>query len=149
LIPEGGIHCGALTHLYELARSLCIAGAAAAGVAAIETIYPAYRDIDGLRAYAQPALRDGFQGMLAIHPAQVPPINEAFTPTSAESAYAERVVAGRLSLINSADITRSRLSSGTRRQATAGWMWVLGALSTCLLGRDFTLPRDALFLPCR
>ena len=84
---------GAFTPLYTLARSLCIAGAAAAGVAAIETIYPAYRDIEGLRAYAQTARRDGFQGMLALHPAQVPVINEAFTPTSAEFAYAERVVA--------------------------------------------------------
>ena len=84
---------GALTPLYELVRSLCIAGAAAAGVAAIETIYPAYRDIEGLRAYAQTARRDGFQGMLALHPAQVPVINEAFTPSSAELAYAERVVA--------------------------------------------------------
>ena len=84
---------GGFTPLYELVRSLCIAGAAAAGVAAIETIYPAYRDIEGLLAYAQTARRDGFQGMLAIHPAQVPVINEAFTPTSAELAYAERVVA--------------------------------------------------------
>ena len=84
---------GAFTPLYELARSLCIAGAAAAGVAAIETIYPAYRDIEGLLAYAQRARRDGFQGMLAIHPAQVAVINEAFTPTSADLAYAERVVA--------------------------------------------------------
>jgi citrate lyase subunit beta/citryl-CoA lyase len=84
---------GAFTPLYELARSLCIAGAAAADVAAIETIYPAYRDIEGLLAYAQTARRDGFQGMLAIHPAQVAVINEAFTPTSAEFAYAERVVA--------------------------------------------------------
>ena len=84
---------GAFTPLYELVRSLCIAGAAAAGVAAIETIYPAFRDIEGLRAYAQTARRDGFQGMLALHPAQVPVINEAFTPSSAEFAYAERVVA--------------------------------------------------------
>ena len=84
---------GALTPLYALARSLCIAGAAAAAVAAIETIYPVYRDIEGLRAFAQAARRDGFQGMLAIHPAQVPVINEFFTPSSAEVAYAERVVA--------------------------------------------------------
>ena len=84
---------GALTPLYELVRSLCIAGAAAAAVAAIETIYPAYRDVEGLRAYAQTARRDGFHGMLAIHPAQVPVINEIFTPSSTELAYAERVVA--------------------------------------------------------
>ena len=84
---------GAFTPLYELVRSLCIAGAAAAGVAALETIYPAYRDIEGLLAYAKRARRDGFQGMLAIHPAQVPVINQAFTPSSAEFAFAERVVA--------------------------------------------------------
>jgi len=84
---------GALTPLYELVRAFCIAGAAAAAVAAIETIYRSHRDIEGLRAYAQTAHRDGFQGMLAIHPAQVPLINEAFTPTSDELAYAERVVA--------------------------------------------------------
>jgi citrate lyase subunit beta/citryl-CoA lyase len=84
---------GAFTPLYELVRSLCIAGAATAAVAAIETIYPAYRDVEGLRAYAQTARRDGFHGMLAIHPAQVPVINEIFTPSSTELAYAERVVA--------------------------------------------------------
>ena len=84
---------GAFTPLCELARSLCIAGAAAAGVAAIETVYPAFRDLEGLRAYAQRGRRDGFQGMLAIHPAQVPVINEVFTPSAAEIEYAERVVA--------------------------------------------------------
>lgn len=84
---------GAFTPLYELARSLCLAGAEAAGVPAIETVYTAFRDIEGLRAYAQRGRRDGFQGMLAIHPAQIPVIHEAFTPSQAEIAYAERVVA--------------------------------------------------------
>jgi citrate lyase subunit beta/citryl-CoA lyase len=84
---------GAFTPLCELARSLCIAGAAAAGVAAIETVYPAFRDLEGLRAYAVRGRRDGFRGMLAIHPAQVAVINEVFTPSAAEIEYAERVVA--------------------------------------------------------
>ena len=84
---------GAFTPLYELARSLCIAGAAAACVPAIETVYPAFKDAEGLRAYAERGRRDGFQGMLAIHPAQVPVINELFTPSAAEIEYAERVVA--------------------------------------------------------
>ena len=84
---------GAFTPLCELARSLCIAGAAAAGVAAIEAVYPPFRDLEGLRAYAVRGRRDGFQGMLAIHPAQVPVINEVFTPSAAEIEYAERVVA--------------------------------------------------------
>jgi len=84
---------GAFTPLCELARSLCLAGAAAAGVPAIDTIYPAFRDLEGLRLYAQRGCRDGFQGMLAIHPAQVPVINEIFSPSAAEIAYAQRVVA--------------------------------------------------------
>jgi len=84
---------GAYTPLCELARSLCLVGAAAAGVPAIDTIDPAYRDLEGLRAHAMKGRRDGFQGMLAIHPAQVTVINEVFTPSAAEIDYAERVVA--------------------------------------------------------
>jgi citrate lyase subunit beta/citryl-CoA lyase len=78
---------------YELARSLCLFGAAAAGVAPIETVYPAFRDLDGLAAYAARARRDGFTGMMAIHPDQVPVINTAFTPSEAELAQARAVVA--------------------------------------------------------
>ena len=84
---------GRYTPPYELARSLCLFGAAAAGVAAIETVYPAFRDLDGLTAYAARGRRDGFTGMMAIHPAQVAVINEAFTPTEAEIAHARAVVA--------------------------------------------------------
>ena len=84
---------GSFTPPYELARSLCLFGAAAAGVAPIETVYPAFRDLAGLEAYAGRARRDGFTGMLAIHPGQVPVINAAFTPTDAEVAHARRVVA--------------------------------------------------------
>jgi citrate lyase subunit beta/citryl-CoA lyase len=68
-------------------------GAAAAGVAPIETVYPAFRDLDGLAAYAGRARRDGFTGMMAIHPAQVSVINAAFTPSEAEIAHARAVVA--------------------------------------------------------
>jgi citrate lyase subunit beta/citryl-CoA lyase len=84
---------GSFTPPYELTRSLCLFGAAAAGVAPIETVYPAFRDLEGLDAYAARARRDGFIGMMAIHPAQVPVINAAFTPSEAEVAYAEAVVA--------------------------------------------------------
>lgn len=84
---------GRFTPPYELARSLCLFGAAAAGVAAIETVYPAFRDLDGLAAFAARARRDGFAGMLAIHPAQVAVINAAFTPSAAEIVQAEAVVA--------------------------------------------------------
>jgi citrate lyase subunit beta/citryl-CoA lyase len=84
---------GRFTPPYELARSLCLFGAAAAGVAAIETVYPAFRDLEGLAAYAARARRDGFTGMMAIHPDQVPVINAAFTPSEAEVAHAQAVVA--------------------------------------------------------
>jgi citrate lyase subunit beta/citryl-CoA lyase len=83
---------GRFTPPYELARSLCLFGAAAAGVAPIETVYPAFRDVDGLAAYAARARRDGFTGMMAIHPAQVPAINAAFTPTADEVAHARAIV---------------------------------------------------------
>jgi len=84
---------GSFTAPYEIARALCLFGAAAAGVAPIETVYPDFRDLDGLAAFAARARRDGFTGMMAIHPAQVPVINEAFTPSEAEIAHARAVVA--------------------------------------------------------
>ncbi|MDQ8755671.1 CoA ester lyase [Sphingosinicella sp. LHD-64] len=84
---------GRFTPPYEVARSLTLFGAAAANVAPIETVYPAFKDLEGLAAYAARARRDGFTGMMAIHPAQVEVINAAFTPSAAEIAHAESVVA--------------------------------------------------------
>lgn len=84
---------GSFTAPYEIARALCLFGAAAAGVMPIETVYPAFRDLEGLADYAARARRDGFLGMMAIHPAQVPVINGAFTPSEAELAHARAVVA--------------------------------------------------------
>lgn len=78
---------------YEMARSLCLVGAAAAGVAAIETIHGDFRDLDGLRARAGDMARAGWRGMLAIHPAQVEVINEAFTPGEEDIDRARRIVA--------------------------------------------------------
>ena len=83
---------GRYTPPYEVARSLLLFGAHAAGVPAIETVYPAFRDLDGLKAYASRGRRDGFSGMMAIHPAQVEVINAAFTPSDAEIAWARRIV---------------------------------------------------------
>ena len=77
---------------YELARSLCLFAAAAAEVAAIDTVYTDFRDVEGLAKYAGNARRDGFSGMLAIHPGQVEIINQAFAPTAAELEWAERIV---------------------------------------------------------
>jgi citrate lyase subunit beta/citryl-CoA lyase len=83
---------GRLTAPYELARSLTLFGAHAIGVAAIETIYPDISDLEGLDAYARRASFDGFNGMMAIHPSQIPVINEAFTPTPADLAEAQAIV---------------------------------------------------------
>lgn len=77
---------------YELARSLCLFAAAAAQVAAVDTVFTDYRDKDGLARYAANARRDGFSGMLAIHPEQVEVINRAFVPTAAELERAERII---------------------------------------------------------
>lgn len=77
---------------YELARSLCLFGAAAAEVPAVDTVYTDFGDSEGLASYAANARRDGFLGMLAIHPAQVDIINRAFVPTAAELERAERIV---------------------------------------------------------
>jgi citrate lyase subunit beta/citryl-CoA lyase len=77
---------------YQLARSLCLVGAAAAGVPAIETIHGDFRDEAGLRKHAAEVRRAGFRGMLAIHPAQVDVINEAFTPSAEELASAQHIV---------------------------------------------------------
>ncbi len=84
---------GSFTDLCRMARSLCIAGAAAADVPAIETVYPAFKDLDGLRAYAEAGRREGFTGMMAIHPAQVAVIEAVFRPSDAEIAHARQVVA--------------------------------------------------------
>lgn len=78
---------------YQLFRALCLTGAAAASVSAIETIHGDFRDSDGLEKMARRARRAGFRGMLAIHPDQVPVINAAFTPSPDEIAHAEKVLA--------------------------------------------------------
>lgn len=78
---------------YELARSLCLFAAGAAEVPALDTVFTDFRDPEGLATYATSARRDGFSGMLAIHPAQVEIINRAFVPTAAELERAERIVA--------------------------------------------------------
>jgi citrate lyase subunit beta / citryl-CoA lyase len=83
---------GSYGFTYELARSLCLLGASAAGVAAIETIHADFRDEAGLRKRAQQVRRAGYRGMLAIHPAQVDVINEAFTPSAEELAAAQEIV---------------------------------------------------------
>jgi citrate lyase subunit beta/citryl-CoA lyase len=83
---------GRYTAPIEMARSMALFAAHAAGVAAIETVYPDFRDLDGLAAYAGRGARDGFTGMMAIHPDQIAVINRAFTPSEADVATARAIV---------------------------------------------------------
>jgi citrate lyase subunit beta/citryl-CoA lyase len=84
---------GLLTEPYRLARNICLYGAAAAKLPAIETVYVDFRNAEGLRRDTEAARRDGFVGRLAIHPAQVAVINEVFTPGPEQIAKAKAVVA--------------------------------------------------------
>jgi citrate lyase subunit beta/citryl-CoA lyase len=84
---------GGLSFTYKLARSLCLAGAVAAGVQPVDGIFADFEDSEGLKREAEAARREGFTGKLAIHPDQVPIINAAFTPSDEELAHARAVVA--------------------------------------------------------
>jgi citrate lyase subunit beta/citryl-CoA lyase len=84
---------GSLSFTYRLARSLCLAGAVAAGVQPVDGVFADFRDDEGLRAEAEAAAHEGFTGKLAIHPAQVPVINAAFTPSTDDIRHAEEIVA--------------------------------------------------------
>ena len=83
---------GELAFTYRLARSLCLAGAVAAGVQPVDGVFADYKDEHGLEVEARAAASEGFTGKLAIHPAQVGPINAAFTPSEAELAHARSIV---------------------------------------------------------
>ncbi|MBS7788882.1 CoA ester lyase [Roseococcus sp. SDR] len=84
---------GAWLGVYRLAREMCLAGAAAAGVPAIDTVHVEINDLNGLAADARAARRDGFAGKMIIHPSHVATTNAAFTPAPEELDWARRVVA--------------------------------------------------------
>jgi citrate lyase subunit beta/citryl-CoA lyase len=84
---------GSLTPTFQLARTLCLVAASAAGALAIDGVYTDFRDAKGLAEEARRARRDGFSGKLAIHPDQIPVIHAAFSPSAAEVERAERIVA--------------------------------------------------------
>lgn len=84
---------GELSFTYRMARSLCLAGAVATGVQPVDGVFADFRDEAGLMAEARAAAREGFTGKLAIHPDQVGPINDAFTPSDAEVEHAAAIVA--------------------------------------------------------
>jgi citrate lyase subunit beta/citryl-CoA lyase len=84
---------GELSFTYRLARTLCLAGAVAAGVQAVDGVFADFHDQKGLKAEVEAAAHEGFTGKLAIHPAQVPVINAAFTPSKDDIRHAEQIVA--------------------------------------------------------
>lgn len=84
---------GSYTDPYRLARSLALFAAASAQVDAIDTVFTNFRDADGFQAECLAGRRDGFTGKMAIHPAQVPIINQVFAPAPEELAKAERIIA--------------------------------------------------------
>ncbi|TDH62795.1 CoA ester lyase [Dankookia rubra] len=83
---------GGLSLTYRIARSACLVAAVAAGAQPIDTLEPDFRDEAALHAACAAAHREGFTGKIAIHPAQVAPINAGFQPTAEEVAFARRVV---------------------------------------------------------
>ena len=73
------------------ARAAMLAAAAACGVIALDTPFPDPRDLEGMRREAEAAASDGFAGKILIHPAQIAPANEAFSPSPERIAWARAV----------------------------------------------------------
>ena len=84
---------GRYTDVFRLARTMTILAAGAAEVAAIDTVFPNFRDMVAFEAECAEAERDGFTGKMAIHPAQVPVINAAFTPSVEAVQHSLAIVA--------------------------------------------------------
>jgi citrate lyase subunit beta/citryl-CoA lyase len=102
---------------YRIVRTLCLIAAKAAGVDAIETLYADFRDAKGLERTARAAQREGFAGMLAIHPDQVETINAAFTPSTADVEHAQKVVAAFASGAGVASLDGKMLDQPHLKQA--------------------------------
>ena len=102
---------------YKVVRSLCLIAAKAACVDALETLHADFRDGAGLERAARAAQREGFSGMLAIHPDQVEIINAAFTPSPADVEHAKRVVAAFASGAGVASLDGKMLDQPHLKQA--------------------------------
>ena len=78
--------------LYESCRNNTLLAAAAAQVAAIDTVYVDLDDGEGLQSECEYVKKLGFTGKLTIHPNQIPIVNDVFTPSFDEVAQATRLV---------------------------------------------------------
>jgi len=83
---------GEYTGIFRMARDVCFLAAKEAGALAIDTVYVNFSDPDGLAREAAMSYRAGWDGKAAIHPAQVPVINRAFTPSESQVDWARRVM---------------------------------------------------------
>jgi citrate lyase subunit beta/citryl-CoA lyase len=83
---------GRWTDAFRMVRAQVLLAAHACGIAPVDTLHADFRDLAGLERVAKESHADGFAGMLAIHPDQVPVINAAFLPSEAEIAEARRIV---------------------------------------------------------
>jgi citrate lyase subunit beta / citryl-CoA lyase len=108
---------GRFAFTYRMVRSMCLLAAKAAGVEPIDTLFADFRDTTGLEKYARAAQREGFTGMLAIHPDQVDPINAAFSPSAADVEHARRVVAAFASGAGVASLDGKMLDQPHLKQA--------------------------------
>ncbi|GHV56478.1 citrate lyase [Synergistales bacterium] len=77
----------------EWTRRMMIVAARAAGVDALDTVFPRITDDDGLRREVEFIKQLGYDGKSVIHPNQIPIIHELFTPTEKEIERARKVVA--------------------------------------------------------
>ena len=109
------------------ARAATLVAAAQAGVLALDTPWPDPRDPEGLAAETAAAARDGFAGKLCIHPAQIDPVAQGFTPPAARvdwartvrRMFAENPEAGVLSL-DGKMLDQPHLKLATRLLAAVG-----------------------------
>ena len=117
---------GAFELTFRIARSLCLLAASHAGVQAIDTLTVDFRDSKALSLEVRRARREGFTGKIAIHPDQVAPINEGFSPDAEELRHAQRIVdafaaakgAGTVQL-DGKMVDRPHLTQAQRMLATA------------------------------
>jgi len=95
LARDIGLPAQRVAEAHELlyARSMLVMAATAARVQSIDQVWPDLSDIDGLKADALQARRLGFSGKAIIHPAQIEPVNAAFTPSAKDIDFAHRVLA--------------------------------------------------------
>lgn len=77
----------------QMALQTCLMAARAGGIVALDGVYNAFRDEDGLRAECEQGRDLGFDGKSLIHPAQLAVANEVFAPSEADVDLAERQIA--------------------------------------------------------